>query len=226
MSDYYDDNTVSLLKAQADIRTCIPGADRSKATSYVQCPKCGAEGKHGGKQKGLCVTHTSRKNIAHCFSCGFTLNNALDATMYYRCNEDRSRYKEILRGGVKGDTARTESMLIIEKLGKYAAIRAAEVEAVRRYIEGHRQYPTIVCGDFNDTPISYTHYALSQGLTDCYAASGRGIGLSYNQKGFWVRIDHILCSSDFTPYNCQVDSEIDYSDHYPMVCWLKMRDNP
>ena len=97
MSDFYDDNTVSLLKTQADIRTCIPGADRSKATSYVPCPKCGASGKQGGKQKGLCVTHTSRKNIAHCFSCGFTLNNAIDATMYFRCNEDRSRYPEAIK---------------------------------------------------------------------------------------------------------------------------------
>jgi len=151
------------------------------------------------------------------------INNHFEGT--HLSSEDRSRYEEIIRGKVKADTARAESMLIIEKLGKYAAIRAAEVEAVRQYVERHSQYPTIVCGDFNDTPISYTHYALSQGLTDCYAASGRGIGLSYNQKGFWVRIDHILCSSDFIPYNCQVDSETDYSDHYPMVCWLKMRDN-
>ena len=93
MSDFYDDNTINLLKAQADIRTCIPDADRSKATSYVPCPKCG---KHG-KREGLCVTHNSRKNIAKCFSCGFTLNNALDATMYYQCNEDKSRYPEAIK---------------------------------------------------------------------------------------------------------------------------------
>lgn len=93
MSDFYDDNTVNLLKAQADIRTCIPDADRTKATSYVPCPKCGKF----GKREGLCVTHNSRRNIAKCFSCGFTLNNALDATMYYQCNEDRSRYPEAIK---------------------------------------------------------------------------------------------------------------------------------
>lgn len=93
MSDYYDDNTVNMLKAQADIRTCIPGADRSKATSYVPCPNCGKS----GKSSGLCVTHTSRKNLAKCFSCGFSLANAVAATMYYQCNEDRSRYNEAIR---------------------------------------------------------------------------------------------------------------------------------
>ena len=93
MSDFYDKNTVDQLKATADIRTCIPGADRSKATSYVPCPKCGKD----GKGKGLCVTHTSRKNIAKCFSCDFTLTNAVAATMFYRCNEDRSRYNEAIK---------------------------------------------------------------------------------------------------------------------------------
>ena len=151
------------------------------------------------------------------------INNHLEGT--HLSNEDRIRYKGILRGEVEADTARTESMYLLEKLGKYAAVRAVEVEAVRQYIAEHSQYPTIVCGDFNDTPISYTRYRMAQELTDCFRTSGRGVGLSYNQKGFWVRIDHILCNSSFTPYNCQVDSETDYSDHYPMVCWLKMRDN-
>jgi len=150
------------------------------------------------------------------------INNHFECT--HLTKEDRSRYHDILKGEMKGDTMRTESMLLIDKLGNTAAKRAPEAEAVHRYIEAHRQYPVIVCGDFNDTPISYSHYIVGQGLTDCFRASGKGIGLSYNQKGFWVRIDHIFCSSDFVPYNCQVDAEIDLSDHYPMICWLKMRE--
>ena len=150
------------------------------------------------------------------------INNHLECT--HLTKEERSRYKNIIKGEVKGDTARAESMQIISKLGQTMARRAPQAEAVHRYVEAHSQYPTIVCGDFNDTPISYTHHVIADGLTDCFRASGCGIGLSYNQKGFWVRIDHILCSSDFVPYNCHVDSKIDFSDHYPMICWLKMKD--
>jgi endonuclease/exonuclease/phosphatase family metal-dependent hydrolase len=150
------------------------------------------------------------------------INNHFEGT--HLTNEDRTLYKDMLKGEIKGDTVRTESMYIIDKLGKYAAMRAAQVEAVHQYAEQHSQYPTIVCGDFNDTPISYTHRTMEQGLTDCFKASGRGIGLSYNQKGFWVRIDHVFCSFHFTPYNCRVDSKIDFSDHYPTMCWLKMGD--
>ena len=147
------------------------------------------------------------------------INNHFEGT--HLSKKDRSNYKEMLRGDMQRDTARIESKHLIERLGKSAAQRALEADAVSRYIDNHRQYPTIVCGDFNDTPISYTRRKLAQTLTDCFAETGRGLGLSYNQKGFWVRIDHILCSSDFTPYNCQVDSKIDFSDHYPIACQLK-----
>ena len=176
------------------------------------------------------IAYQSRANgsVAYYLKRGndtlLVINNHFEGT--HLSKEDRATYKDMLRGEVKTDTARAESMLIIGKLGKYTAVRAVEVDAVRKYIDEHRQYPLIVLGDFNDTPISYARHTLAKGMTDCFAASGRGIGLSYNQKGFWVRIDHILCSSDFTPYNCYVDSKKDFSDHYPMVCWLKMQGKP
>lgn len=150
------------------------------------------------------------------------VNNHLESS--HLSSKDRTRYKDMLRGEMETDTAKAESMLIIDKLGQAATKRAQGVEAICNYLKAHSQYPVIVCGDFNDTPISYARHTLANGLTDCFVKSGLGIGLSYNQKGFWVRIDHILCSPDFTPYNCKVDSKIDFSDHYPILCWLKMMD--
>ena len=99
MKDHYSEDTVRLVREQADIRYCIPGADRSKQTSYVPCPKCGKQ----GKGQGLCVTHNSRKNIAKCFSCDFTLTDAIAATMYYECNEDRSRYPEAIKSAAEAN---------------------------------------------------------------------------------------------------------------------------
>lgn len=147
------------------------------------------------------------------------INNHLEGT--HLSTAERSRYKDMLKGNMERDTARAESMFLVDKLGRSAAKRARQAEAVHRYVVSHSQYPTIVCGDFNDTPISYSRHTIAEGLTDCFVSSGNGLGLSYNQKGFNFRIDHILCSDDYVPIKCIVDSKIDYSDHYPMVCWLK-----
>jgi len=152
------------------------------------------------------------------------INNHLEGT--HLSPDDRSRYKEMLRGKMKRDTVRAESKLLWDKLGQAAAKRAPQAEAVSRYIREHSQYPVIVCGDFNDSPLSYSRRTVSQGLTDCFVETGNGLGLSYNQKGFFFRIDHVMCSDDFVPYNCTIDNEMDASDHYPVVCWLKKRDIP
>lgn len=152
------------------------------------------------------------------------VNNHFEST--HLSLDDRQMYKDMLKGDVKKDTVRAESKKLIHKLGESAALRAPQADVVHEYIESHRRYPIIVCGDFNDNPISYTRRIVAKGLTDCYVSTGRGIGLSYNQKGFFVRIDNIMCSDDFIPYNCKVDNKIDASDHYPIYCWLKTRGKP
>jgi endonuclease/exonuclease/phosphatase family metal-dependent hydrolase len=152
------------------------------------------------------------------------INNHLEGT--HLTKADRLRYTDMLRGNMNRDTARAESRFLLGKLGVSSAKRAPQAEAVHRYVADHSRYPIILCGDFNDTPISYSRHTIAEGLTDCFSKSGNGLGLSYNQKGFYFRIDHIFCSSHYEPLSCQVDSKIDYSDHYPVVCWLKKRNNP
>ncbi len=152
------------------------------------------------------------------------INNHLETT--HLTQEDRSRYEEMIKGKMKRDTVKEESLLLLEKLGQASAIRAVAADAVHQYIEEHRQYPTIVCGDFNDNPISYSRRTIAKGLKDCFVETGKGLGLSYNRKGYFFRIDHILCSDHFEPYNCIVDSKMDASDHYPISCRLKLVHKP
>lgn len=82
----------------------------------------------------------------------------------------------------------------------------------------------MVCGDFNDTPISYAHRTIQGPLKDAYAASGRGVGVTYNENFFWFRIDNILHSANMKPINCTVD-KVRYSDHYPLWCYLQLKEN-
>ena len=81
-------------------------------------------------------------------------------------------------------------------------------------------YKIILCGDFNDTPVSYTYNTVSKGLEDAFVVSGKGIGNTYLGKLPSFRIDYIFHSPGFDSFNFQVD-KVGYSDHYPISCVIK-----
>ena len=114
----------------------------------------------------------------------------------------------------------TESLL--RKLESAFKIRAKQADKVAYEIK-QSPYKTIVCGDFNDTPISYTHRVLSEGMNDAFAESGNGFGFSYNKNRMYFRIDHILVSKNLSVYNCTVDNASDASDHYPIWCYISFK---
>jgi len=147
------------------------------------------------------------------------INNHLETTGLTL--EERAQFKQLIKGKLETDTAEQTSKLLVVKLGESTRKRAPQAEAVARYIKQHDKMSTILCGDFNDGPISYAHRTIAKNLTDCYVASGNGLGISYHHAGFFVRIDNIMCSNDWKPYGCQIDRKIPASDHYPIVCYLK-----
>lgn len=140
--------------------------------------------------------------------------------------EEKDHFHSLVNGDLNPDTASETSKLLIKKLGASTRKRAPQAEAVARYIAYHHETPMIVCGDFNDGPISYAHRTIARNLTDCYVSTGNGPGISYHKSNIFVRIDNILCSSHFTPYACKVDRQIKTSDHYPIYCWLKKNRKP
>ncbi len=81
-------------------------------------------------------------------------------------------------------------------------------------------HPVIICGDFNDTPESYTYRKISKGLTDAFVESGSGFANTYAGKLFPVlRIDHILYDKSYSSINF-TRHRILLSDHYPVSCLL------
>ncbi|MBP3228750.1 MAG: endonuclease/exonuclease/phosphatase family protein [Bacteroidaceae bacterium] len=98
--------------------------------------------------------------------------------------------------------------------------RARMADTVANYVAAHRGESLIVCGDLNDTPVSYTARTVRGPLTDAYRAAGHGLGRSYNRSGIAVRIDHLFCSPDWTPARCSVVPVFTSSDHYPLLATL------
>ena len=147
------------------------------------------------------------------------INNHLETTALTL--DEKERFRQLVKGDMEGREATQTSKWLVRHLGEQTKKRAPEADAVARYIAFHKGTPMIVCGDFNDTPLSYCHRVISRDLTDCYVATGNGPGISYHKSRIYVRIDNILCTDDFKPYGCKVDNSIKNSDHYPIMCWLK-----
>ena len=115
-----------------------------------------------------------------------------------------------------------ENKTIIKELGikfKDAIIKRAEQAATLREHLNQCPYPVIVCGDFNDTPVSFTYRTVRGDLKDSFTESGKGTANTYNGKLPSFRIDYILYSPKFTSYNFEV-STLNHSDHYPISCDL------
>ena len=148
------------------------------------------------------------------------VNNHLESN--HLREEVKSRYVETLdRPEYEG--IRESGHNIGSRLKKSTTLRGYQTDSLVLLTKRFETYPIIFCGDFNDTPISYTYQHLKRVLKSAYRESGKGIGLSYNQRGFWVRIDHIFVSEHWQTYNTHIDNSIRTSDHYPLVSWLKLR---
>lgn len=173
------------------------------------------------------IAYESKGNMSAAFRLDvegrevIVVNNHLETTGLSL--EEKGRFKALVKGKLKTDTAAQTSKWLIAHLGEQTRKRASQAEAVARYVAYNSGTPMIVCGDFNDSPISYARKTIAKGLTDCYVSTANGPGISYHKSGIFVRIDNIFCSDDFEPYACYVDNGIGNSDHYPIVCWLRMR---
>ncbi len=92
--------------------------------------------------------------------------------------------------------------------------RGGQAEMVRELIE-ETPYPIIICGDFNDTPASYSYNIISKNLKNAFREKGSGVGVTYNGAFPNFQIDYLLCSKEFEVCDYRIIKKR-YSDHYPV----------
>lgn len=100
--------------------------------------------------------------------------------------------------------------------------RAGQAETIARLVN-ESPYPVIVCGDFNDTPMSYAYQTIrNEGLQSAFGKKGSGYSITYAGAFPNYQIDHILCDKDFFEVlNYRIMKE-KLSDHYPISAALKL----
>lgn len=136
--------------------------------------------------------------------------------------DDRSAYRDMIKAPEE-EKLKSTSKLLLGKVADAVSIRAAQADSVAKYIRESKCKYVVVCGDFNDSPLSYAHRVIGEGLNDAFIETGNGLGISYNRNGFYFRIDHIMASDSLELFNCTVDDTIEASDHYPIWCYIRKK---
>lgn len=100
--------------------------------------------------------------------------------------------------------------------------RSAQVDQVAEHILSGPEN-TIVTGDFNDTPLSYTYYRFKRGRKDSFVERGEGFQPTFSILQPLLRIDYVLFPRGFDGISHDVP-HLPYSDHYPVVARISCRD--
>ena len=82
-------------------------------------------------------------------------------------------------------------------------------------------HPSVLCGDFNDTPVSYCYKQITKQLTDAFKETSNGTGTTYIGKIPSNRIDYIFHSDHLKPYEFMVH-DVNFSDHKPISSYLEI----
>ncbi|MBX2845492.1 MAG: endonuclease/exonuclease/phosphatase family protein [Saprospiraceae bacterium] len=134
--------------------------------------------------------------------------------------EDYSYIEELKDDATKAGK-RSQTKQIANKLKDGTIKRSIQAHSVKARMEDS-PYPVVVCGDFNDTPVSYAYQVLADNMQDTYQKTGFGVGHTFNDILPLFRIDYILVSPNFKVHNTKVIQK-KISDHYPVITEVSLR---
>ena len=108
---------------------------------------------------------------------------------------------------------------VMRRYKQAVRIRAQQARAVAAHLA---QSPNraILCGDLNDTPVSYVYRLFNLSLQDSFRKMGSGIGATFAGRLPGLRIDYVLSDPSFAVRSHEV-VHAGLSDHYPVVVRLK-----
>ncbi|MCA0431240.1 MAG: endonuclease/exonuclease/phosphatase family protein [Bacteroidetes bacterium] len=127
--------------------------------------------------------------------------------------EDTKFFEEVLLEK-KINIELEQSKNIVRRLKRAFLKRAVQAKLVSDHMQNCK-YKIILCGDFNDTPASYTYNLLTKKLKDSFIEKGNGFGRTYAGKWPKFRIDYVLHDEKLKCVEHTISSET-YTDHYPI----------
>ena len=112
---------------------------------------------------------------------------------------------------------------VMRKMKNAFMIRAVQASNIQAQL-AKSPYPTIITGDFNDVPSSYTYKLIKGDMQDAFLAKGFGIGATYMNLSPTLRIDYILADKNWQVKGWESLDE-NLSDHHMIMADLQLVKN-
>ncbi len=103
---------------------------------------------------------------------------------------------------------------ILSKLRYAYEKRLAESAVILKHAQNCK-LPVVLCGDFNDVPVSYVYRTFGRHFKDAFREAGFGVGHTYERRFMRFRIDYIFVSRQLKVLNYSALDD-KFSDHYPI----------
>ena len=163
------------------------------------------------------VLHRGKLDFEKSTNLALHTDIRLDSTVlrFYNCHFES--YNISLSALVKSLGRHTDGMVedTGRKMRRSITQRPRQVEEVMKDVD-NCPVRSVVLGDFNDNPLSYTVFRLSRGRRDSFVEAGKGFGATFRLLWPLLRIDYILYPRDLQAVRYEVP-KIKYSDHYPVI---------
>ncbi len=121
----------------------------------------------------------------------------------------------------KNEEALHASKSLFQKM-KLAFTRRGEQARIVREILDKSPRPSVICGDFNDVPNSYTYFHIRKNWQDVFLSKSVGIGRTYLDVAPTLRIDYILPDKQFNIMQFDMVDE-NLSDHLMLITDVSLR---
>ncbi len=168
-----------------------------------------------------CIQYYSNTNLSN--QCDIIVNSDTLRLITNHLQSNKLTQDDLSLPTEKGqelsNEVKAKAETIGRKLYKNTRIRAQQAQSIQTAIKAS-PYPVIVCGDFNDVPVSYTYHTISSGLQDAFLQSNQwSLGHTFYKHNIGIRIDYILHDKRLQASNFKIDN-VSYSDHLPISCTL------
>jgi endonuclease/exonuclease/phosphatase family metal-dependent hydrolase len=130
-------------------------------------------------------------------------------------------YEGLDNMGNTDEATMNAKMNVFKKMKLAFKRRGVQADMVRKEID-KSPYPSIICGDFNDVPNSYTYFHIKGDRQDAFLKEKFGIGRTYIWLSPTLRIDYLLPDKNFEVKQFELVDE-DLSDHLMLVCDVKLK---